>query len=48
MGLQARASAKRKYCTNDMIPRYEAYYRSVLGRRRPPASDARVLTRAPT
>ncbi len=31
MGLQARASAKKKYCTNDIIPRYEAYYRSVLG-----------------
>jgi N-acetyl-alpha-D-glucosaminyl L-malate synthase BshA len=31
MGLQARASAKKKYCTNDIIPRYEAYYRRVLG-----------------
>jgi N-acetyl-alpha-D-glucosaminyl L-malate synthase BshA len=31
MGLQARASAKRKYCTNDIIPQYEAYYRQVLG-----------------
>jgi len=31
MGLQARASAHKKYCTNDIIPRYEAYYRSVLG-----------------
>jgi L-malate glycosyltransferase len=31
MGVQARASAKKKYCTNDIIPRYEAYYRSVLG-----------------
>lgn len=30
MGQQARRDAKRKYCANDVIPRYEAYYRSVL------------------
>jgi len=31
MGQQARINAKRKYCANDIIPRYEAYYRQVLG-----------------
>jgi len=30
MGQQARASARRKYCSNDVIPRYEAYYQKVL------------------
>ncbi len=31
MGHQARIDAKRKYCSNDVIPQYEAYYRQVLG-----------------
>jgi N-acetyl-alpha-D-glucosaminyl L-malate synthase BshA len=30
MGQQARLNAKAKYCANDVIPMYEAYYRKVL------------------
>ena len=30
MGRLARANAQRKYCANDVIPQYEAYYRQVL------------------
>ena len=30
MGQQARNSARSKYCANDVIPRYEAYYQKVL------------------
>jgi N-acetyl-alpha-D-glucosaminyl L-malate synthase BshA len=30
MGQQARLDAKKKYCANDVIPLYEAYYRRVL------------------
>jgi L-malate glycosyltransferase len=30
MGQQARVNARRKYCSNDVIPQYEAYYRKVL------------------
>ncbi|HUO35054.1 MAG TPA: N-acetyl-alpha-D-glucosaminyl L-malate synthase BshA [Candidatus Acidoferrum sp.] len=30
MGLQARIDARRKYCSVDVIPKYEAYYRQVL------------------
>jgi N-acetyl-alpha-D-glucosaminyl L-malate synthase BshA len=30
MGQQARASARRRYCSNDIIPLYEAYYQKVL------------------
>src|SRR5579863_8077046 len=30
MGQQARINAQRKYCANDIIPQYEAYYRKVL------------------
>jgi L-malate glycosyltransferase len=30
MGAQARASARRQYCSNDIIPLYEAYYQKVL------------------
>ncbi len=30
MGQQARASARRKYCANDIIPQYEAYYQRIL------------------
>jgi hypothetical protein len=34
MGVQARASARRKYCSKDVIPRYEAYYEKVLSESR--------------
>ena len=30
MGQLARINAKKKYCANDVIPRYEAYYQQVL------------------
>ncbi|HYL45456.1 MAG TPA: N-acetyl-alpha-D-glucosaminyl L-malate synthase BshA [Candidatus Limnocylindrales bacterium] len=30
MGQQARANARRKYCSNDVIPHYEAFYEKVL------------------
>ena len=30
MGLAARANAKKKFCANDVIPQYEAYYKHVL------------------
>jgi L-malate glycosyltransferase len=30
MGKRARVNAKAKYCANDVIPQYEAYYRKVL------------------
>jgi L-malate glycosyltransferase len=30
MGEMARANARRRYCSNDIIPRYEAYYQKVL------------------
>ncbi|MGB7468199.1 MAG: N-acetyl-alpha-D-glucosaminyl L-malate synthase BshA, partial [Candidatus Acidiferrum sp.] len=30
MGQRARIDAKRKFCANDVIPAYEAYYRRVL------------------
>jgi hypothetical protein len=31
MGQTARVNAKKKYCANDVIPLYEAYYRQVIG-----------------
>ncbi len=31
MGQAARINAKKKYCANDVIPIYEAYYQKVLG-----------------
>ena len=31
MGRQARVDARRKFCANDVIPLYEAYYARVLG-----------------
>ena len=31
MGQTARINARKKYCANDVIPQYEAYYRQVLG-----------------
>jgi L-malate glycosyltransferase len=30
MGQQARINARRRYCSNDVIPRYEDYYQKVL------------------
>jgi glycosyltransferase involved in cell wall biosynthesis len=30
MGQQARVNARRRYCSNDVIPLYEAYYQKVL------------------
>jgi glycosyltransferase involved in cell wall biosynthesis len=30
MGQRARVNAKAKFCANDVIPRYEAYYQRVL------------------
>jgi glycosyltransferase involved in cell wall biosynthesis len=30
MGKIARINAKKKFCSNDVIPQYEAYYRHVL------------------
>lgn len=30
MGQQARIDARKRYCSNDVIPQYEAYYRKVL------------------
>ena len=30
MGQQARVNARRRYCSNDVIPQYEAYYQKVL------------------
>ncbi|HTT65225.1 MAG TPA: glycosyltransferase, partial [Bryobacteraceae bacterium] len=32
MGQKARVNARARYCSNDIIPRYEAYYRKVLER----------------
>ncbi len=31
MGKMARINAKSRYCANDIIPQYEAYYEKVLG-----------------
>ena len=31
MGQTARINARKKYCANDVIPQYEAYYRQVIG-----------------
>ena len=32
MGQKARVNARKRYCSNDIIPKYEAYYRRVLER----------------
>jgi L-malate glycosyltransferase len=37
MGEMARASARRKYCSNDIIPLYERYYQRILNASRPDA-----------
>jgi glycosyltransferase involved in cell wall biosynthesis len=31
MGQMARVNARKKYCSKDVIPMYEAYYRRVIG-----------------
>jgi hypothetical protein len=31
IGQTARINAKKKYCANDVIPVYEAYYQQVIG-----------------
>ncbi len=38
MGEMARVNARRRYCSNDIIPLYEAYYEKVLNSVRAPAS----------
>ncbi len=38
MGRQARANARAKYCANDVIPMYEAYYLAVLQAAQPAAN----------
>ncbi|HXX19424.1 MAG TPA: N-acetyl-alpha-D-glucosaminyl L-malate synthase BshA [Candidatus Acidoferrum sp.] len=35
MGEMARVNARRRYCSNDIIPQYEAYYEKVLNSVRP-------------
>jgi len=35
MGEMARVNARRQYCSNDIIPRYEAYYEKILNASRP-------------
>jgi glycosyltransferase involved in cell wall biosynthesis len=30
MGREARVNARKRYCSNDVIPLYEAYYEKVL------------------
>ena len=41
MGQQARVNARRRYCSNDVIPQYEAYYQKVLNATGATASAAR-------
>ncbi len=40
MGEMARANAQKRYCSNDIIPLYEAYYEKVLNAGRPTARSA--------
>ena len=40
MGQMARADARRQYCSNDIIPLYEAYYEKVLNSALPNARAA--------
>ena len=37
MGQRARVNAKKKYCANDVIPMYEAYYQQVIAATATPA-----------
>jgi N-acetyl-alpha-D-glucosaminyl L-malate synthase BshA len=41
MGEMARANARRKYCSNDIIPLYEAYYEKILNATSAAASPAK-------
>lgn len=41
MGKMARVNARRQYCSNDIIPRYEAYYEQVLNSARSVAHASR-------
>jgi N-acetyl-alpha-D-glucosaminyl L-malate synthase BshA len=41
MGKTARVNARRQYCSNDIIPRYEAYYEQVLNSARSVAHASR-------
>ncbi len=41
MGEMARVNARRRYCSNDIIPRYEAYYETVLKSASTPAAAVR-------
>lgn len=41
MGQQARVNARRKYCSNDVIPHYEAYYQKILNAAGTAASASR-------
>jgi len=40
MGRMARVNARARYCSNDIIPRYEAYYEKILGAAVAPAAAA--------
>jgi N-acetyl-alpha-D-glucosaminyl L-malate synthase BshA len=40
MGRKARVNARAKYCANDVIPMYEAYYRAVLQAAQPTSDIA--------
>jgi L-malate glycosyltransferase len=39
MGRRARVNARKRYCSNDVIPQYEAYYERIL-------NSTRALARA--
>jgi L-malate glycosyltransferase len=41
MGQQARVNARRRYCSNDVIPHYEAYYQKILNAAGTAASASR-------
>jgi len=41
MGQMARVNARRQYCSNDIIPRYEAFYEKVLNASRPAVAAAK-------
>lgn len=41
MGEMARKNARRQYCSNDIVPRYEAFYEKVLNASRPVLSSAK-------
>jgi L-malate glycosyltransferase len=41
MGEMARVNARRQYCSNDIVPRYEAYYDKILNASRPIVAAAK-------